>query len=85
MRATSVNHDVNISFCTLRNIFDRLWARVAKVPDDRTSVSRFLPAISPSGFPRNGIYLVYTWYIPGIDQPRRYRRYIPGIYQVYTW
>ena len=37
---------------------------------------------SPSGFPRNGIYLVYTWYIPGIDQCRRYRRYIGGIYQV---
>jgi len=28
----------------------------------------------------NGIYLVYTRYIPGI----RKRRYIPGIYQVYT-
>ena len=38
-----------------------------------------------SGVPRNGIYLVYTWYIPGIDQCLRYRRYIPGIYQVYTW
>ena len=38
-----------------------------------------------SGTCRNGIYPVYTWYIPGIDQHRRYRRYIPGIYQVYTW
>ncbi len=35
-----------------------------------------------SGTCRNGIYLVYTWYIPGIDQHRRYRSYIGGIYHV---
>jgi hypothetical protein len=40
---------------------------------------------SASGTCRNGIYPVYTWYIPCIDQHWRYRRYIPGIYQVYTW
>ena len=36
------------------------------------------PWTSP-GTPINVLYLVYTWYIPCIDQHLRYRRYVPGI------
>ena len=73
------------------------FGQVVRIPDDlswgnlkerqsNTSHASYVDVLGSnpaSGIPMNWIFMVYTWYIPGISQLRVYSRYIPGIYLSY--